>query len=1148
METKSTRSILIGLALLIVTVFFAHQVWALSEPGSCGTQERLYLNMLPVEEAIQSSYVSGEQYNSYFYTLGDVIIFGFYDGTQYSIIDSFGTVVASGSVNKDEASANHISSGIYTIVSNKKFSYVVGDPVSSACTGYYALDEQGYASGTKFLTYGSTACGNTIVVFAFNDGTSFEISNLNTGAVLYSGTLGKGEHYAISGDRRYFKITADNIVSVLNHDDQGYYVASNTGTFVGTEFYTFTQAVWTNGCNVVAYHHNTQVTIKNRTTNQVVWSGTLNQFEHHSEQFSVPGTYIDVTSSKPVSVSILPTNYSSSYHHGSYVPDIEGFGIGKLFITYALSGGYTYVFSYEDDCEINLYDDSGILVNTYNLDKGQSQNINPGHGWYRIESTKYLSVMSGYGYASASFVPVPFFFYSGDTEAPKISSVSHDPSGPSSSEDVFVKWETDEDANSFVYVSVNNGSFNQILDSAFVTTHLVDIGSFSNGDSVRYYVKSVDHSGNETIDNNNGNFYEFSVEVDPDIDISRSVSRNGNYFEVTLTISNTTDKYAKDIIIQDYVKGFQGANDWNNQSVEARSLYHPDNKETTIYLKFDKIEGGEEEILTYKIVPILYETDINDYVVGSKKLKCTFKKEVPYWFDKKIELEFDIEETVAKEDVFTATKEADYLLVTNPKKLYDKYQPLWNKIWDKITFWASEFENRPPEVLMLAGQLAVKKNGVIGYIDSADKNKLKDLFKHNWDPTLKNKDEGHLNKNWNDGHYLLIIGEDNVVASFDNQYDIRWSGDSSDIKLTATCADNEYADIKSNDHLPELVIGRVIGNSAKGLCYQFKKVLEQNYVRNNALLVSGTGSGTDRFRQSVNECSSIIDDEFTTVTKLHFSDAQYDTDGKRLTAYENNTSDKDIIYYRNHGATASWPSWLDTSDVKDISFGNKYPFIYSNACLTGRYKNTAGLAETYLTNSSASVFFGSTEESNRSENNAFAKHFFENEFISKDVSVGVGIQQTKREYGANGPWKYYTIDEYNIYGDPKIGGEAADALEFAKSRRTLSVINDAEVVIPDYELNSEDGVDYVSIPGGTTFLLPNRPEIPIYKMETNYPEGYKVQNVSMISKAGLQTASGLNLPITDVRSGQVPPEAENNDHIKQCGWYPEQDFTSVVSG
>jgi hypothetical protein len=98
-----------------------------------------------------------------------------------------------------------------------------------------------------------------------------------------------------------------------------------------------------------------------------------------------------------------------------------------------------------------------------------------------------------------------------------------------------------------------------------------------------------------------------------------------------------------------------------------------------------------------------------------------------------------------------------------------------------------------------------------------------------------------------------------------------------------------------------------------------------------------------------------------------------------------------------------------------------------------------------------------------------------------------------------------------------------------------------DINIPAYTVTTIGNLDYVEIPGGETLMAEEgRPQVPYYTKSVNYPQGYRVQGLTLKERSGLQTATGLRLaPVTL----SVPPESTL---ATKGGWYPEEDFNWKV--
>jgi len=413
MKDKKQRhitAVFIGL-MMVASVLGVIPIVVAVEPGAADvTQEVTEATTL----ADPTSTVS-HTHDTYFYTVGDVIFFGYKDNTVLELFDSAGIKKWGGTLNKGQHAFVKVSEGVYHAKGSEKFAILVGDPISRYVCGYFAMDNEGFGASTELYTwvprYGWA--GEKFIIFAYQNSTAVTLKDSTTGAVIWSGTLNKGEHHEVTGlESKWLQVISDKPVSALAYYDQGYFTPSANGKFSGTEFYTYVGKVggWTQDLTVMAYNDGTSVTIKDSDTGTLIWTGTLNSGQAHVESFRNLEKYITVTGSDTVSVSVQPWKSStSSYHQGAYVPDRTGSGIGTDFIATSLTGGLLDVFAYEDNTTVNVYDSqTGALVNSYTLNEGDYVNANPGNGLWRIKSDKIVSVWSGWGKWSADFAPLRF--------------------------------------------------------------------------------------------------------------------------------------------------------------------------------------------------------------------------------------------------------------------------------------------------------------------------------------------------------------------------------------------------------------------------------------------------------------------------------------------------------------------------------------------------------------------------------------------------------------------------------------------------------------------------------------------------------------------------------------------------------------------
>ncbi len=94
------------------------------------------------------------------------------------------------------------------------------------------------------------------------------------------------------------------------------------------------------------------------------------------------------------------------------------------------------------------------------------------------------------------------------------------------------------------------------------------------------------------------------------------------------------------------------------------------------------------------------------------------------------------------------------------------------------------------------------------------------------------------------------------------------------------------------------------------------------------------------------------------------------------------------------------------------------------------------------------------------------------------------------------------------------------------------------VEIPDYTVEASAGYDYADIEGGQVlYEEEGRPRIPYYIKAVDYPEGYRIQNVTISGISGIKTETGLNLPMIILN-----PNIDTAPAMIK-GRYPATDFT-----
>ena len=360
---------------------------------------------------------ASESYFTYSYTFSDLLIFSYEDNADISVYNASNDLIWTGTLHNNQFQSLAPGAGVYGVKSSKPFSLLIGDPVSHLVLGYYAMDEQGRGVSKEFLTYIPDNYFGTerLVVFGYTDHTLVEITDLQTGNLLWTGILSADEYYSSPNiNDQFLHIEASNPVSVLSYTDQGYLLPDKSGDWTGTEFLGYAGYVgsWPNDLNLVSYEDNAHIQVLDLETGTELWSGSLNEGEIHNmtlTQGTTQEVFFKVISDKKITASIAPFGYyKGQYAYLSDCSDATGKRIGNLFYVPAIGGGVMAFNSFEDNNTVTITDLSGGAVVYSNIvNSGDFVSLNTSNVLYKIESTgKIAGNISCQGTAGGSFVPV----------------------------------------------------------------------------------------------------------------------------------------------------------------------------------------------------------------------------------------------------------------------------------------------------------------------------------------------------------------------------------------------------------------------------------------------------------------------------------------------------------------------------------------------------------------------------------------------------------------------------------------------------------------------------------------------------------------------------------------------------------------------
>jgi hypothetical protein len=599
------------------------------------------------------------------------------------------------------------------------------------------------------------------------------------------------------------------------------------------------------------------------------------------------------------------------------------------------------------------------------------------------------------------------------------------------------------------------------------------------------------------------------------VEVDRTVTWRDTYFDVDLEIRNSGTLAIELDSVEENMTGFQPF-DVDDSVYTGTLTYDDETKEFS--LSFDLFSNGHNYYLLdpddsinlqYHAVPVLLPDDAIAHAFGDQPVHVD-----DYWstFSEEIELPTltTADGTSLADAVAAAQAAADYLVVTRPGALFDLHD-------------AAAVHS----LLQSMAELARYRSGVLGFLPSPcpGPDGVRDLIQH-WGEPMAGSD-GTPGGYYTNG-YLVLVGEDEIVTSWDPDFDV--SGYDNIAR-----SDLHFANTAGWWVNPEIIVSRIIGNSPAALEASIRNSLAlTSFPRDSAMALAGDGDGWSYFHRSVEDVTDVLDDEFTVTREKVYNILDRGEDP--VVWFRDNAADQNVIYWRDHGGQSSWTDVVDTGNAISVTWGSTYPFAFACACLAGRYAGITGIAER-LTQYRSPVYIGATEGSPRLTNDRNCLDFFER-WVGSTSSLGQVFRDLKRDIG--GSYDDYWSVEYQMYGDPKLGGASLDAASAGAGQPTGEPPTTIAVTVPDYIVEEYGGYHHVTIPGGGTLHEPNRPVVPTFTREEPLPVGYRVQEVALVSRSAPTTAEGLHL-FSGIEEADTTA-AQINTSAALADWWPTEPF------
>lgn len=694
------------------------------------------------------------------------------------------------------------------------------------------------------------------------------------------------------------------------------------------------------------------------------------------------------------------------------------------------------------------------------------------------------------------------------------------------------------------------------LDDDLVETHIPPAGTYNHWFAVDLAGKSTDYhtlklEGHTTT----GTVISTEVDIEikqgrGDLEFARSVTRDANVFEVTLTISNTGTGTTYVDYVDDFVRGFQVIEGGSQPGLQAPTANHyvvtgdtgvtpervvhidlysdEDNNETVL-------AAGASFVINYQLVPVLYPQSEAHYI-GNDPTEQTASRVhyryggVPGEFNQNIYANGNWVDGMGIEtSVQQAAAGSDYILVTSPAGLAAYSLPI---------NWRANLGTQRELSMLLSSmaELATLRNGVLGFLPiNPCSTTVDDLLESGglWANAL------HPNFREPKSGYVLFVGEDEIIPPQGAPYGIPYS----DLRYAST----------SGQAKPELVLGRAAGHDLGTM----REALDTSiavartgigFDRQRALLNSGRASGEGDFWTQINQINDRLD--FPFVRRLRWKSLG-NTEDIIPEVQAEMALGQSLVAYRGHGGPEQWgydsSARLTTSDIATFNFNGYHPFVWGLACSTADYANYYSMPEAWLRNG-AGGYVGSVNVAYTGRNGVATRAFFNRWGGDSSLSVGYTIVDMERDHwGDSSDWRFWTY-QHHLFGDPKFGATTGVVRTLAPTIPD-GPIGQVGIVVPDYTVTTdEEGMDHVTLPGDGEWLNLNDYVVPTWKETFTYPQGQRVQDVVLTAQSGLTVATGLHIPTDtmaiDCNCAAVPTLSQSADAALQnttaiSGWYPQ---------
>jgi subtilisin-like proprotein convertase family protein len=257
--------------------------------------------------------------------------------------------------------------------------------------------------------------------------------------------------------------------------------------------------------------------------------------------------------------------------------------------------------------------------------------------------------------------------------------------------------------------------------------------------------------------------------------------------------------------------------------------------------------------------------------------------------------------------------------------------------------------------------------------------------------------------------------------------------------------DNWYACLDGADYLPDVAIARISVRTAdetsavvdKLLTYQRATFATGAWIKRGGFIGTSDSGYIGLIEGTHDWC---IDTYYTPNDYESTSWSHgYESCDRHYNSYDADTSEiaasidegRSMVNYSGHGGYTSWQGptshgGYDQADVRNNTNDGMYPFVISNACITGTLDREECFGETWqkVANRGAIAFLGASNNSYWDEDDYFQRRLHGNMFpMDEATPLGVVVNEAKidlyEHYGDTGTVEYY-FEMYNLLSEPSL--------------------------------------------------------------------------------------------------------------------------------